>query len=226
MGETTDRRARHRAPHKTSTAREMRGAPSDAERSLWGVLRGRRFCGVRFRRQQPIGPYIVDFYCSAAKLVIELDRSQHGEESRITYDQNRTRYLGAEGFRVLRFWNQRLLRRSRGRRASDRASASRARTALDAVDSAHPPLSRSQSPLRESQTPAITACSTLPLREGQNREAILGWGHVSAHPSIRPTPKNLFALLRDFSTLLQGEGRLISPAMTKCWFCFRGETWT
>jgi very-short-patch-repair endonuclease len=59
---------------------------------------------LRFRRQQPIGPYIGDFYCSAAKLIIELDGSQHAD-TRAQYDLNRTRWLEARGYKVLRFWN-------------------------------------------------------------------------------------------------------------------------
>jgi very-short-patch-repair endonuclease len=83
----------------------MRSVPTDAERALWQMLRGRRLCGARFRRQQPIGPYIVDFYCSAAKLVIELDGSQHGADASTVYDESRTRYLESVGFQVLRIWN-------------------------------------------------------------------------------------------------------------------------
>jgi adenine-specific DNA-methyltransferase len=109
MGETIDRRARHRAPHKIEAARRLRGTATEAERALWGMLRGGRLCGVRFRRQQPLGPYIVDFYCFAAKLVIELDGSQHGEDSNIAYDERRTRYLEAAGFGVLRIWNHEFL---------------------------------------------------------------------------------------------------------------------
>ena len=85
-------------------AREMRHTPTDAERKLWRLLRGKRF-GVRFRRQQPVGPYVVDFYCSPARLVIELDGSQHGLEVLRRLDERRTQWLEAQGYRVLRFWN-------------------------------------------------------------------------------------------------------------------------
>jgi very-short-patch-repair endonuclease len=61
--------------------------------------------GVRFRRQQSIGPYIVDFYCSAARLVVELDGGQHGEDKNLSYDEVRTHWLAANGYAVLRFSN-------------------------------------------------------------------------------------------------------------------------
>ena len=69
--------------------------------------------GLRFRRQQPIGPYIADFYCSAAQLVIELDGGQHGEDAHAAYDEARTRWLKANGYRVLRFSNHEFLRAPR-----------------------------------------------------------------------------------------------------------------
>ena len=65
---------------------------------------------VRFRRQQAIGPYIVDFYCSVAKLVVELDGDQHGEDRNLRYDETRTRWLMANNFRVLRCTNSEFLR--------------------------------------------------------------------------------------------------------------------
>ncbi len=75
------------------------------EKKLWAHLRSKRLGKLRFRRQQPIGPYVVDFYCSATKLIIELDGSQHGEENRMLYDEVRTAWLNANGYRVLRIWN-------------------------------------------------------------------------------------------------------------------------
>jgi very-short-patch-repair endonuclease len=60
---------------------------------------------LRFRRQQPIGPYVVDFFCPSAKLIVELDGGQHGEDCAVLYDEARTRWLEAQGYRVLRFWN-------------------------------------------------------------------------------------------------------------------------
>ena len=87
-------------------ARELRRNMTDAERALWRRLRMRQLAGQRFRRQQPIGDYIVDFACPAARLVVEVDGGQHAEEER---DAARTRWLESRGYRVLRFWNNEVL---------------------------------------------------------------------------------------------------------------------
>jgi very-short-patch-repair endonuclease len=84
-------------------ARALRKTPTDAERTMWQALRGKQIEGFRFRRQRPIGKYIVDFVCLDAKLVVELDGGQHAEQ--LQYDKRRTVALKKEGFRVLRFWN-------------------------------------------------------------------------------------------------------------------------
>ena len=78
---------------------------TDAERKLWAALRRRQILGHRFRRQQPIGPYIADFFCPEAKLIIEVDGSQHGQESHALDDKKRSEWLEKKGYRVLRFWN-------------------------------------------------------------------------------------------------------------------------
>ena len=80
---------------------------TDAEQRLWFFLRKRCLSGWRFRRQVPIGPYIVDFACFERRVIIEIDGSQHA--SAHTYDSRRDRYLSARGFRVLRFWNNEVL---------------------------------------------------------------------------------------------------------------------
>ncbi|QYE33857.1 MULTISPECIES: endonuclease domain-containing protein [Sphingosinicellaceae] len=87
------------SPHAAS----LRAASTDAEAALWTELRDRRFIGWKFRRQHSIGPYIADFACIAARLVIELDGSQHA--SAVAYDEQRTALLTAEGWHVVRFWN-------------------------------------------------------------------------------------------------------------------------
>ena len=96
--------------HKRSLAKMLRANATDAERILWSVLRGKQLAALRFRRQQPIGPYIVDFFCPSAKLIVELDGSQHGADKVAAYDQERSRFLGAKGYRVLRFWNVEVLK--------------------------------------------------------------------------------------------------------------------
>jgi very-short-patch-repair endonuclease len=88
-------------------ARELRKHMTEAERTLWKHLRLRQFAGHKFRRQQPIGQYIVDFVCFERRLIIEVDGSQHSEHN--LTDTRRTEGLQTEGFRVLRFWNNQVL---------------------------------------------------------------------------------------------------------------------
>ncbi|MDR6523716.1 endonuclease domain-containing protein [Variovorax atrisoli] len=88
-------------------ARSLRSTPTDAEALLWHHLRDRRMANQKFRRQRPIGPYFADFACLEAKLIVELDGGQHTEA--VAYDENRTRFIEAQGYRVLRFWNQEVL---------------------------------------------------------------------------------------------------------------------
>ena len=88
-------------------ARHLRRSQTDAERKLWSRLRARQIQGLKFRRQQPIGPYIVDFCCFEERLVIELDGSQHATSMKA--DERRTAFLTQGGFRVLRFWDNEVL---------------------------------------------------------------------------------------------------------------------
>ena len=88
-------------------ARELRGRMTDAEALLWMFLRNRRMAGAKFRRQCPVGRYILDYYCVERMLAIELDGGQHGEA--VAYDEHRDNWLRAQGIRVLRFWNNQML---------------------------------------------------------------------------------------------------------------------
>ncbi len=88
-------------------ARALRSNPTEAERALWKHLRVRQIEGHKFRRQQPLGRYIVDFVCLEKRLIVELDGGQHAEQVRS--DTNRTAWLEAQGFRVMRFWNHDVL---------------------------------------------------------------------------------------------------------------------
>ncbi|MBC3807183.1 endonuclease domain-containing protein [Undibacterium seohonense] len=88
-------------------AREMRKKMPTAEQLLWYVLRNRRVAGAKFRRQHPVGRYILDFYCVEKKLAVELDGGQHSEQQ--NYDQQRDAYLKKQGIEVLRFWNNQML---------------------------------------------------------------------------------------------------------------------
>ena len=85
--------------------RTLRRNATDAEALLWSRLRDRRLAGHKFRRQHPIGPYIADFACPDARLVIELDGGQHSPET----DAARTAYIEEQGYMVLRFWNNEAL---------------------------------------------------------------------------------------------------------------------
>ncbi len=88
-------------------ARTLRRAASDAENALWQQLRGRRLKGFKFRRQVTVEPYIVDFVCLEAKLIVEVDGGQHADQA--SYDERRTAVLESRGYRVMRFWNHDVL---------------------------------------------------------------------------------------------------------------------
>ncbi|RRQ22975.1 endonuclease domain-containing protein [Thiohalobacter thiocyanaticus] len=88
-------------------ARQLRSEQIPAEQRLWYHLRDRRFPGFKFRRQKPIGSYIVDFVCMPLRLVVEIDGSQRTEQK--TYDDRRDAWLRSQGFVVLRFWNNEVL---------------------------------------------------------------------------------------------------------------------
>ncbi len=86
-------------------SRALRKAMTPIEWRLWYQINRRQLNGVKFRRQAPIGPYIVDFVSHEAKLVIELDGDSHGDARAAEHDEHRTRFLEGRGFRVIRFWN-------------------------------------------------------------------------------------------------------------------------
>ncbi|MEX0406683.1 endonuclease domain-containing protein [Aquibium sp. LZ166] len=92
---------------KRRFARHLRRAMTEAEDRLWQELRGRRLDGIKFRRQVPVGRYVADFLCAEAMLIVEVDGSQHAESVR---DIERDSDLKRRGFRVLRFWNDDVLR--------------------------------------------------------------------------------------------------------------------
>jgi len=95
---------------RVGRARELRRTMTDAERKLWWHLRGLRTKGAHFRRQATIGPFYVDFACHDRKLVVEVDGSGHMQPKQIASDATRTRFLESQGCRVLRFWNNDVLR--------------------------------------------------------------------------------------------------------------------
>jgi very-short-patch-repair endonuclease len=95
-------------------ARTLRKNLTDAERAMWAMLRGHRLNGLGFRRQFPIGPFVADFVCLAAKLVIEIDGGQHFSDDGEMRDARRTALIESKGFRVLRFSNADVLNNRSG----------------------------------------------------------------------------------------------------------------
>jgi len=93
-------------------ARKLRNNPTEAERRLWSRLRRKQTDGHRFRRQVPLGPYVADFVCFDARLIVEADGGQHAD--RVAHDSERTVWLEAQGYRVLRFWNNDVLSNTDG----------------------------------------------------------------------------------------------------------------
>ena len=86
-------------------ARDLRKTMSDGERKLWQALRAKQVEGLRFRRQHPIGPYVVDFVCLEKRLVVEVDGGHHTEHRQIAHDARRDEWLNIEGYRVMRIPN-------------------------------------------------------------------------------------------------------------------------
>ena len=103
--------ARERGRLLRSRAKRMRLAPTEAEHRLWQLLRAKRFAGYKFRRQVPIDFYIADFICLSQRLIVELDGSQHLDNPR---DVQRDVYLQAQGFRIIRVWNNDLFKNEEG----------------------------------------------------------------------------------------------------------------
>jgi very-short-patch-repair endonuclease len=87
-------------------ARRLRKDATSPERTLWSRLKGAQIDGASFRRQHPLGPYVLDFYCPALGIVIELDGEQHGHQANAARDRQRDAWLVERGLRVLRFWNE------------------------------------------------------------------------------------------------------------------------
>ena len=119
----------------TALAKKLRKNLTDAERRLWQQLKRRKIAAVKFRRQQPLGPFVVDFVCFERRVIVEVDGGQHAE--RVANDEQRTRWLEAQGYRVLRFWNNDVIANT----------AAVAQAILDAVDNKSDPPPRS-SPAR------------------------------------------------------------------------------
>ena len=105
-----DNSATRRQTGKTGQARRLRANETEVEYRLWGDLRNRLLNGHKFTRQVPLGPYVVDFLCRQNRLVVELDGFQHADAAS---DIVRTRWLNANGYAVIRFWNHEVLEERR-----------------------------------------------------------------------------------------------------------------
>jgi very-short-patch-repair endonuclease len=90
---------------RRTAAKRLRANTTPHERALWRALKELPVDGTHFRRQAPIGPYVVDFFCPAARLIIELDGGHHNEDETSKRDRERQSWLEHEGYRVVRFWN-------------------------------------------------------------------------------------------------------------------------
>jgi very-short-patch-repair endonuclease len=121
---------------KRAFAETLRAKATDAEIALWRLLRSRRLASMKFRRQVPIGPWIVDFVSFEQRLIVEADGSQHAESED---DERRDYDLSERGFRVLRFWNNDILLRSQSVLEMIFDSVARNPSPVCAPDGAHPP---------------------------------------------------------------------------------------
>jgi very-short-patch-repair endonuclease len=99
----------HNDPMLKQRRRELRRNQTDAEKLLWSEIRNKQFYGMKFFRQYSMGPYIMDFYCPALKLAVELDGGQHNQPDNKQYDTFRTEYLKAHGIDMIRFCNHEVL---------------------------------------------------------------------------------------------------------------------
>ncbi len=88
----------------------LRNSATDAEKKLWECLQRSRLKGLKFVRQYSVGPYILDFYCPEVRLAVEMDGSQHGSQDGIAYDDERSAYLEDRDIKILRFWNEEVLK--------------------------------------------------------------------------------------------------------------------
>ena len=95
-------------------AKKLRRSSTEVEKRLWNLLRAKQLAGYKFRRQEPIGAYIVDFVCYRPPLIIELDGGQHDTTAQRMHDDRRTNWLKSEGFVVVRFWNSQLIENESG----------------------------------------------------------------------------------------------------------------
>ncbi|WP_336605462.1 endonuclease domain-containing protein [Stutzerimonas stutzeri] len=102
------------SPEQRLFAKKLRTRLTDCERLMWSRLRNRGLAGLKFRRQHPYPPYVLDFYCAELRLVVELDGGQHYDDTGLEKDRSRTAYLQRQGLKVLRFNNLDVLQNLEG----------------------------------------------------------------------------------------------------------------
>ena len=98
----------------TPLAKDLRKQSTDTEQRLWQQLKTKHIGGLKFRRQQPIGPYVVDFVCFEKKIIIESDGGQHAQPEEMQNDNIRDQWFRTQGYEVLRFWDNEVLTNARG----------------------------------------------------------------------------------------------------------------
>jgi very-short-patch-repair endonuclease len=122
-------------PNRTTLQRKLRREPTEAEKRLWYSLRAGQLDGYKFVRQIGIGPYIVDFACRDARLIVEVDGGQHADSKD---DAERTAFLNELGYRVMRFWNNEVLSNTDGVLETVRAALLRDQPQDDRTNAPHP----------------------------------------------------------------------------------------
>lgn len=157
-------------------ARALRDSATEAERRLWRALREMRAQGWHWRRQVPLGRYIVDFACHRARLLVEADGSQHGEAPGLEKDRIQDAWLSSRGFRVLRFWNNDILAR-----APDVLE-----TIHNALAALHPPLDGEGRTLASAKVRGGVNVTRTAARESSGIDARLD--AAVSHPAPSPSP--------------------------------------
>ncbi len=194
-------------------ARALRRRMTDAEQLLWRLLRNRGVHGAKFRRQHPLGRYVVDFYCHEAKLAIELDGGHHATPSQRAYDQKRAADLERQGIQVLRFWNREVLQQTEAvLNAIWEALDARLPAAEGPTDASAPAFSEAPSPSSlGSEGPGDLAALPAPVRD--LREAV-GLSPEGAYATWAALTRLLDALAAPLPAPVEGgaEGKaLTSP---------------
>lgn len=100
--------------HLKTRRKELRHHQTEAERTVWNMVRNRQILNLKFFRQYSVGSYILDFYCPETRLAIEIDGGQHNEPENLLHDEERTKFLNEQNIKVIRFWNTEVLQNKVG----------------------------------------------------------------------------------------------------------------